>query len=681
MLAHPLSVYSPKNHSPIWGYMFLAGCAYIVFKKDENLALPSVLSNPLVEENPSTRKQRLYKEMFSEFDELGKYLSPKLEEIGFYQKGYAENTVLAQIEKIVKGTVQRATELYHSPQQMTHVLRIYRAMHVYENLERLSDKIEEIFEERLPSTERMEKIYNKLIKDMKKVIEGATLSGDEGYIALEHNSVRKFFHNNYLEHIFATAKENNISEILNFNINHFYSPRKLENALREIENRWIEKQREKEPAKLKEGETFVDCGNGFKWVYLDEPTCDMEANAMAHCGNRGGDDNDRILSLRETKRVKGKSVTLVHLTFIGKEYDSGERTLSLPSKYYILEEMKGFGNSKPSEKYHPQVMDLLLDQRILYVMGGGYAPEKNFSLDDLSDKNTEILKRQKPHFYDHTYFLKDEMLSRSTILLNAIFNSSITLKKSGNSYIIDEFNNFEEFEDLCDEGTLGYFAPLPERRNKYTRTTEDIFGFYDSYIKDDEWLHDYLSDYYHNWIDEDEKNIVNEIIHDFSKSGKGRRILKFLEKEIKDYDKNLSLENFYQIYADGTLGEIDERLFDYFHQAIQDSFSHETYRQLKKSFASAIDGLDWGDGLYINLKNDSIDDTIEIRISEKNFSFYFGKLMKYGKEDSYELLFGKMQDGYRFDPPINDLEPSYDYQEILKSVTNEILSLMKRNRK
>ena len=672
MIAHPLSIYSPKNQSPIWGYVFLAGCVYLIFKKDKsNLALPQV-SNPLVEENPS-RKKRFYKELFEEFDELGKYISTKLEEIGFYQRGFADNTVLAQIKEITKGTVQRAAEIYHSPQQMTHVLRIYRAMHVYENLYRINNKIEEIFEEKLPSTERMKKIYNKLIKDMNKIVHEATMQGEEGFIILEHNTVKNFFHSREIEHIFSNAKANNISEILNYDISNFYSARKLVNTLDQIEKTWIEKQREKDAPPVKAGKVFIDCGGGFKWIYLDTSYCELEAGAMAHCGNRGGSENDRILSLREYKRVKGKEVELAHLTFIGKEFASSEENL-MDNKYYVLEEMKGFGNQKPSKKYHPQIMDLILDDRILYIIGGGYRPENNFSLDDLSDKNTETLKRQKPHFFDSKFFLRDEMTDKLSMMINSICDSDIWLKKDGATYIVDTFDNFEHFMKVYDEGQLGFASSEPRRRYGGRSMTSDIFGFYNQYIKEDEWLFEMTN----SLLDHSDSSEVVHLVESLEYSAKGKKVSKFLNKIIEEYDHDLSLKDIKNIYDNGTLAKIDERIWDYLNQAVRLGYEQSSYRDMKGAFINAIDGLDWGAGLFIDLEKKDLDKKLHIRITEKNMAFYFKNLLTHGSNEEPPFS-GDNESGYDFENPYDrSFEPSYDDEAALQDFLDSMKYLMKK---
>lgn len=125
-------------------------------------------------------------------------------------------------------------------------------------------------------------------------------------------------------------------------------------------------------------DTFIELKGpwqGWKWVSLGRGSCPQEARAMGHCGNSGAVEGDNILSLRDPE---GKA----HLTFI---VNNG-----------MLGEMKGRGNDKPSKRYHPAIMELLKHPSIRAIKGGGYAPERNFSLKDLSDSDRKIIEELKP---------------------------------------------------------------------------------------------------------------------------------------------------------------------------------------------------------------------------------------------------------------------------------------------
>lgn len=114
---------------------------------------------------------------------------------------------------------------------------------------------------------------------------------------------------------------------------------------------------------------------GWKWVALGRGYCPAEAKAMGHCGNSGAREGDDIISLRDPE---GKA----HLTFI---LNDG-----------MLGEMKGRANSKPAQKYHPAILELLKHPEIHSIRGGGYAPERNFSLKDLDEGQRREIAALKP---------------------------------------------------------------------------------------------------------------------------------------------------------------------------------------------------------------------------------------------------------------------------------------------
>jgi hypothetical protein len=134
--------------------------------------------------------------------------------------------------------------------------------------------------------------------------------------------------------------------------------------------------------------------NGGKeaWFNLKRAYCRAEGQSMGHCGNSPrSNTNDTILSFRSIKRYKDITLAAPHLTFILN--DKGELT-----------ESKGSGNDKPATKYHPYIIALLLlkdpQDRSSYlikkIVGGGYKPENNFYLKDLSKENLETLLAQRP---------------------------------------------------------------------------------------------------------------------------------------------------------------------------------------------------------------------------------------------------------------------------------------------
>ena len=157
------------------------------------------------------------------------------------------------------------------------------------------------------------------------------------------------------------------------------TPIELLRRLERAEEEWKQKQREDiEPEP--DDQIIIDYGK-YAWVKLDREYCELEGRAMGHCGNTATPkEGDRILSFR-TKVSGGKQRP--HLTFI-------------LDKNGYLGEMKGRANEKPSEKYHPYIIDLLQKDFVKGIKGGGYLPESNFSITDLDQEQMNALISKKP---------------------------------------------------------------------------------------------------------------------------------------------------------------------------------------------------------------------------------------------------------------------------------------------
>jgi len=131
---------------------------------------------------------------------------------------------------------------------------------------------------------------------------------------------------------------------------------------------------DKPPVPVQHGDyELIKCNDGTSWWFVDRGYCEEEGRSGKHCGNIVGknETDQRILSLRTPNHN-------VILTFI-----------LLKNGY--LGEMKAKANQKPSDKYHPNIMQLLLNPKIKGIKGAGYAPYMNFSIFDLSEQNIQIL--------------------------------------------------------------------------------------------------------------------------------------------------------------------------------------------------------------------------------------------------------------------------------------------------
>jgi hypothetical protein len=176
------------------------------------------------------------------------------------------------------------------------------------------------------------------------------------------------------------------------------SPKYTIDDLKKDSEAWHEKLAAQEAGKGEEGKVVVKLDKlgprwkGWKWINLERSSCRVEGGAMGHCGNAGGHKNDEIFSLRDENDY-------VYLTFIVRKYVSGG----------ALGESKGRGNSKPTAKYHPAIVELLKSKYIATIVGGGYLPENNFHFKDLDKDTREELEELKPQIDNPYDFLADHM--------------------------------------------------------------------------------------------------------------------------------------------------------------------------------------------------------------------------------------------------------------------------------
>jgi len=169
------------------------------------------------------------------------------------------------------------------------------------------------------------------------------------------------------------------------------SPRDVVAKLREFEEAYQKETKESiKPRPEDNDSVFIQFPDGWAWWLLPRAACDVEAKAMGHCGNSPDRNNKNmsILSLRQPKKVGKEQRWEPHCTFILHRI-GGEDTGTLG-------EMKGKNNAKPVPRYHPYIIALLEDERIVGMDGGGYKPENNFSPKDLTPEQRDAIEEINP---------------------------------------------------------------------------------------------------------------------------------------------------------------------------------------------------------------------------------------------------------------------------------------------
>lgn len=219
---------------------------------------------------------------------------------------------------------------------------------------------------------------------------------------------------------------------------------------------------------------------GWTWVALDKAYCEEEGNAMGHCGNQGSEnEKENILSLRDPNDVP-------HLTFIN--YGGA------------LGEMKGRGNSKPTKKYHPAIIALLLSDEIGTIRGGGYMEQKNFSFQDLTPEQQKFIKEKKPWITNPEYFSKNrEKLIKVFFIKNKaekILKADSKSEEQTRNAVRDAINYNPSIWDMgrTQEANLvskrknleniSYFLKIAYTKSKKMKDPEDYFRWLDIVIQE-----------------------------------------------------------------------------------------------------------------------------------------------------------------------------------------------------
>lgn len=129
--------------------------------------------------------------------------------------------------------------------------------------------------------------------------------------------------------------------------------------------------------KLPKGERLITFKNGVHWTNTGIQTCKIEGAMMGHCGNAAPKPGDTIVSLRVPAT---NAMFAPEATFI---YNTNSKAFG---------EMKGKRNEKPAVEHHEYIVGLLSKSnyekgnvQIELLQGGGYRPDNNFSLNDLSE--------------------------------------------------------------------------------------------------------------------------------------------------------------------------------------------------------------------------------------------------------------------------------------------------------
>lgn len=129
-------------------------------------------------------------------------------------------------------------------------------------------------------------------------------------------------------------------------------------------------------------------GLGFYWVSLGKKYCDDESKRMGHCGRSSG----FLYSLRKYTPTSGNH-TLNDSILTASINTDGE-----------LLQLKGAMNSKPTEDFHPYILDLLNFKEngryLIDKIGYEYDSSNDFKISDLDDEEFIRLYKNRPTLFN-----------------------------------------------------------------------------------------------------------------------------------------------------------------------------------------------------------------------------------------------------------------------------------------
>jgi hypothetical protein len=267
-------------------------------------------------------------------------------------------------QPVVDAVINSTRKLLKRSDRITWYLKWYRLAFAYKKTQAyIAGRTDPKYAE---DVERIKKIFSVITKAQ--------------FDSVDVNEI-KFFSNNMMPNSFIMDHlEYQLSlpnvDVITWDTN--WTPRVLKATVDEAEKEYNRKQSQYVTHKA-EDKIILNYGKQA-WVMLDRGACDAEGDAMGHCGNVPSvREGDRIISFRTIDGESHKP----HLTFI------------LNADGY-LGEMKGRANQKPNSKYHPYIVDLLKQDFVKGIRGGGYAPDQNFEIWDLDQALMQKLLKAKP---------------------------------------------------------------------------------------------------------------------------------------------------------------------------------------------------------------------------------------------------------------------------------------------
>ena len=321
----------------------------------------------------------------------------------------------------------------------------------------------------------------------------------------------------YLSHLTGI----NYSKIQNYNPTNSRTP--LED-LKALEEEFIELSEENLIPATGNEKVLINFGD-VAWYDLGKGSCGDEADAMGHCGNKPSErPGDRIFSFRKKVNVDGDIYYKPHLTFI---FNNG-----------FLGEMKGRANDKPADRYHDYIVALLKLPIVEGVIGGGYEPENNFELDDLSEEHLEEIREAKGDEFIESEGNKLMPLKKLTEKFKQGEGSPKEITEMVDD-ILSEYYHGSEYEVYYDteDGNFKVHNSLEDAAPELSTIRDGFFDFFDAPEIDD--FKGFMEDHFIGNIQDSVVRYIDQIYRE--------DIIDFLGLDDDEYDIGVVEDNLDEI--------------------------------------------------------------------------------------------------------------------------------------
>mgnify|MGYP001482925765 CR=1 FL=1 len=390
------------------------------------------------------------------------------------------------------------------------------------------------------------------------------------------------------------------------------------------------------------GKTLITYNNGYLWESLGVAACSLEADAMGHCGNEPRkNSNDKMFSFR--KKLKDGTYKVSMTVTVNKGF---------------VMEWKAYGNSKPSEKFHPFIVDLLLDKeaKIENASGNiGYESENNFHFDELEDELKDKVLEMKPFINDEIEYAKKHKLINFN-LLESELKQIATVTKKGWIYDV-HFKDEDDFVKF-----IYYITPPNSGNNKqivldYTRFDNgDLLDLFPEHEIDNHEMISKIDDF----LEQKTTVKVKKSVIDKVKELKQKLLIS------NDIDNlSYSFKDLYYIFHHS----IERGYKTTFEKEYLESFKSYIFKNIEKSSSNMIKIISKSrpfTHIKINLNNYDLND---------NFMFYVRENLPDSKINiSLSIIHNDFNESPEYSP---ETLSKFDYETFYKILGKELLEYQK----